>query len=127
MDMDQHLRTLGIGHIAYSLLMIVPAVFVFSILTSIGFLVDDPDAAQILPLVGTLVAALLIILAVPGIIAGIGLLRKKKWGLPVALVAGILNILCVPLGTALGVYSIWIFSKVNEGTPSGDPQPGYTN
>lgn len=35
-------------------------------------------------------------------------------GLSVALVVGILNILCFPFGTALGGYSLWVFTKSNE-------------
>ncbi len=124
MDMDQHLRTLGIGHIIYSLLLIVPAAIVFGVLTSVGILVDDPEAAQILPLVGTFVGAFLIVLAIPGLLAGYGVLKKKSWGLPVALVVGILNILCFPLGTALGIYSIWIFNKMNQ-PPPAEPKFGY--
>ncbi len=124
MDMEQHLKTLGIAHIVYSLLLVIPAVFVFGTLTSVGYLVDDPEAAQILPLVGTFVGAFLLLLAVPGLIAGLGVLYKKKWGLPVALVIGVLNVLCFPVGTALGVYTIWVFTKVNE-KPTPEPKFGY--
>ena len=59
-----------------------------------------------------------------GFVAGLGVLYKKKWGVPVALVVGILNILCFPLGTALGAYSIWIFTKLNEKPPE-EPKFGY--
>ena len=124
MDMDQHLRTLGIGHIVYSLLLLVPAAIVFGVLTSVGYLVDDPEAARVLPLVATFVGVFLLVLSIPGFVAGLGVLYKKKWGVPVALVVGILNILCFPLGTALGAYSIWIFTKLNE-KPPAEPKFGY--
>jgi len=124
MNMEEHLRTLGIGHIAYSLLLVIPAVLVFSILTSVGILVDDPEATQILPLIGTFVGAFLLFLAIPGIIAGVGVLKGKSWGLPLALVVGIFNILCFPVGTALGAYTIWVFTKVNE-KPAAERTYGY--
>lgn len=114
MDLDQHIRALGIAHIIYSCLLLIPAAIVFGVLTTVGVFVDDPDAAQILPVVGTGVGAFLFILAIPGLLAGYGVLSGKSWGLSVALVIGLLNILCFPFGTALGGYSLWVFTKSNE-------------
>ena len=114
MELDQHLRALGIAHIIYSSLLLIPAVIVYFTLTMVGLFAGDPDAAQILPIVGTSVGIFLVVLAIPGFLAGYGVLTNKKWGLPVALVVGLLNILCFPFGTALGGYSFWVFSKSNE-------------
>ena len=124
MNMEEHLRTLGIGHIAYSLLLVIPAVLVFGILTSVGVLVDDPEATRILPLIGTFVGAFLLFLSIPGIIAGVAVLKGKSWGLPLALVVGVFNILCFPVGTALGAYTIWVFMKTNE-KPAAERTYGY--
>lgn len=114
MDIDQHIRALGIAHIIYSCLLLIPAAIVFGVLTTVGVFVDDPEAAQILPIIGTGVGIFLFVLAIPGLLAGYGVLNKRSWGLSVALVIGLLNILCFPFGTALGGYSLWVFSKVNE-------------
>jgi hypothetical protein len=125
MDLEPHLRALGIAHIVYSFLLLVPAAIVFGILTTVGMFADDPHVAQILPLVGTSVAAFLLVLAIPGFIAGYGVLTKKNWGLSVALVVGLLNILCFPFGTALGGYSLWVFTKSNEqARHGGQAHPG---
>jgi len=114
MDLAPHMRTLGIAHIVYSFLLLIPAAIVFGILTTVGIFADNPQAAHYLPLVGTAVGAFLLVLAIPGFFAGYGVLNKTKWGLPVALVVGLLNILCFPFGTALGGYSLWVFTKSNE-------------
>ena len=114
MDLDQHLRALGIAHIIYSCLLLIPAAIVFGVLTTVGIFTGDHEAAQILPLIGTSVGAFLFILAIPGLLAGYGILTKRSWGLPVALVVGLLNILCFPFGTALGGYSLLVFTKSNE-------------
>lgn len=125
MDLDQHVRALGIAHIIYSCLLLIPAAIVFGVLTTVGVLVEDPDASQILPLVGTGVGIFLLILAVPGLLAGYGVLTRRNWGIPVALVVGLLNILCFPFGTALGGYSLWVFSKSNE--MGSDSEPSTVN
>lgn len=122
MDLDQHIRALGIAHIIYSSLLLIPAAIVFGVLTTVGVMVDDPEAAQILPLVGTGVGIFLVVLSIPGFLAGYGVLNKKNWGLPVALVVGLLNILCFPFGTALGGYSLWVFTKSNEQVAAADKQ-----
>ena len=132
MDLDQHLRALGIAHIVYSCLLLIPAAIVFGVLTTVGMFSGDHQAAQILPLIGTSVGAFLFILAIPGLLAGYGVLSKRSWGLPVALVVGLLNILCFPFGTALGGYSLWVFTKSNEQSrtgsqPDSSEQATYTS
>lgn len=114
MDIDQHIRALGIAHIIYSCLLLIPAAIAFAVLTTVGVFIDDPEAAQILPIVGTGIAIFLVVLAIPGLLAGYGVLTKRSWGLSLGLVIGLLNILCFPFGTALGGYSLWVFTKANE-------------
>ena len=127
MDLSQHIRALGIAHIIYSCLLLIPAAIVFGVLTTLGVVVDDPDAAQILPLVGTGVGIFLVALAIPGLVAGYGVLKKASWGIPVALVVGLLNILCFPFGTALGGYSLWVFTKSNEQAAADKQSTTYSS
>ena len=108
---QDHFRTLGIAHIAYAVIMLVPAILVFTVLSGIGILSDDPHATAILTTIGFFIAVFLCVLAVPGIIAGLALLGQKTWGLALALVIGVLNLFCFPFGTALGAYTIWVFVK----------------
>ncbi len=43
-----------------------------------------------------------------GIMVGIGLLRRERWARPLALVVGILMLVKIPFGTALGIYTLWV-------------------
>ena len=43
-----------------------------------------------------------------GLLVGIGLLRRDRWARPLALVVGILMLLKIPFGTALGIYTLWV-------------------
>ena len=45
-----------------------------------------------------------ILFALPGIIGGIGLLKRWAWGRYVCLVVGFFDLFSFPVGTALGVY-----------------------
>ena len=47
------------------------------------------------------------------LVSGIGLLQKKHWARTIALVSGFLSVISVPIGTALGIYTIWVLLSSN--------------
>lgn len=107
-QIGQHIMILGWLHIIGSALFLAIATFVFFLLTGIGVASGDAEAATVLSLVGTSVGAFLSILALPGIAAGIGLLMRKSWGWVLAIVVGILNLINFPIGTIIGIYTLWV-------------------
>jgi hypothetical protein len=109
--MEKHVMVAGALHIGLSLLILLAAGLVFLILGSVGLLSRDPEALLILGTVGTLVSGFLTILAVPGLIAGIGLLKLTSWSRLLALIVSAFNFLNFPLGTALAVYTIWVLTQ----------------
>ena len=40
---------------------------------------------------------------------GWGLLQRESWARPLVLVLGIISLLNIPFGTALGIYTLWVF------------------
>ncbi len=52
--------------------------FVFVLLLGVGVVAQDAEAAMILLVVGTSVAGLLVVLAIPGLAAACGLLARKS-------------------------------------------------
>ncbi len=49
------------------------------------------------------------------IIAGWGLLERQTWARAIAIVAAFLALFHIPLGTALGVYTIWVLLPNESG------------
>jgi hypothetical protein len=49
----------------------------------------------------------MLVLSVPGIIGGIWLLKRRPWARILVLIVGALGLIDFPLGTALGVYTLW--------------------
>ena len=43
-----------------------------------------------------------------GIMAGWGLLERQPWARTLAIVVAFVNLLDMPFGTALGVYTLWV-------------------
>ena len=107
-DMQQHVTILGWLYIIGHGMFVAIGAFLYILLTGVGMAVADPDARLILPLVGMAVGALLILLGLPGLIAGYGLLTVKPWARILALVIAILNLVNVPVGTIIGAYAIWV-------------------
>jgi hypothetical protein len=42
--------------------------------------------------------------------AGVSLLMRKSWGRIFAIVIGILALITIPFGTALGIYTLWVLA-----------------
>ena len=50
----------------------------------------------------------MLVLSLPGIIAGVGLLKFRPWARIVTIVLSALNLMNIPFGTILGVYGLWV-------------------
>ena len=120
MTIDKHVTLLGILHIVMSSFALLAGIVILVIFSGVGMLLTQVDATDamenqvasgILFVFGTLLSGLLLLISVPGIIAGIGLLRRKEWSRILALIIGFLNLLNIPFGTALGIYTIWVLFK----------------
>jgi hypothetical protein len=115
-QIGQHVMILGWLHIAGSVIFLAIAAFLFILLTGIGVATRDTEAVAVLGVVATAVSALLTLLALPGLLAGIGLLMRKNWARVLAIVVGILNLVNIPIGTVIGVYTLWVLLQ-NSATP----------
>lgn len=106
--MRQHVQILGWLFIVYSAVLLLIAAFVFLIVGGAGVLSGDRLAMLITGAVGTAIAVVFLILSLPGLITGFGLLKFRQWARIVAIILAVLNLLHFPLGTALGVYALWV-------------------
>lgn len=109
--MDEHIKILGILYIAFSALGLIAALIVFIAITGGGLISGNDAAITITSIVGTAIAAILVLFSAPGIIGGIGLLKKQSWARVLVLVLGIINLINIPFGTALGIYTIWVLTN----------------
>lgn len=108
MTMTQHIKTLGILWIVYGALGILAAVIIFFLLFGFSYIPDTVEGPIILRAFAMGIGAFIVILSLPEIFAGIGLLGFREWGRILTLVVSFLNLLCFPFGTALSIYSLII-------------------
>ncbi len=107
-SMDKHVTILGACYIALGVLGLLLGAVVVTSLIGAGLLSQDADAMNWLIVIAAVIAGIFVVLAVPSLIAGYGLLKFRPWSRILAIVLGILNLFNIPFGTLLGIYTIVI-------------------
>jgi hypothetical protein len=114
--MRDHVKILGVVNIVCGCLGVLAAMAIAAIFAFGGTMAgvasqNDPDAiiaVGVLGAIGTAVFFLILVLSVPSIVAGWGLLQFKPWARILTIVLSALNLMNVPIGTAIGVYGLWV-------------------
>lgn len=112
--METHVKVIGWLYILLGILGILGAVLLFMLIAGSGLISGDELAIQITTLVAFVIGGFLFLISVPGIIVGIGLLQFRAWARILGIVLGLLNLLALPIGTVLGIYTIW--ALLDQGT-----------
>jgi hypothetical protein len=111
-DLHMHVQIVAWLNIVASSLFLLLGVCGFVFLGGLGIFAaaDSGDAVAfpILGLVGTVGLVFFAVLALPGLLAGYGLLKRKKWGQILGIVDGLLSLLNFPVGTAIGGYTLFV-------------------
>lgn len=108
MSMKDHVSVVAALRIGMSALLLLVAVIVFVSVVGGGLLSGDMEAIRITGVVGTAIGGFLVVLALPGFVAGIGLLKRWNWARILNLVLSVFDLLAFPIGTLIGAYSIWV-------------------
>ncbi len=106
--MDKHISILGALYIAFGIYNLFIGLAGLLVLSGMGFFSGDQNALAIMAVVGYFLLLFFLVIAVPSLMAGVGLLKRKEWARILTLVLGFLSLVNVPLGTALGIYTIWV-------------------
>jgi hypothetical protein len=110
----EHVRLLGILWMAYSALHVVAGVAAIVVAETVfGHFIHihhgpPPEVMIWLRPLIKFAGVLILVKAAAGFFAGWGLLQREEWARTVALVVGFLALLNVPIGTALGIYTLWV-------------------
>jgi hypothetical protein len=110
-EMEKHVSLLAAFYLALSLTGLLTAAIVYAAIVGGGLLSGDEQAIFITSTVGTAVSALVTVLSVPGLFAAYGLFKRRYWGRHLAIVVGAMNVINVPVGTALAVYTFWVLTQ----------------
>jgi len=115
--MDTHKRVLGILYIVTVLFQILLFSFLAAIFSTLfPHLVEKAGEGAwalqwVSSLGGVIAITLIVVFAIPSLIAGVGILNNKQWALVLALILGCFKLFSFPIGTIIGIYTIWVFSE----------------
>jgi hypothetical protein len=119
--MDTHVKVVGALNVvlgAFGLVIAAAMMLIFGGATWLAGAAAGPDAATAVPILGLTGAALstfLLMLSLPALVTGIGLLQRRSWARIAGIVISLLNLFNFPFGTLLGVYGLWVlFAKDTE-------------
>lgn len=140
--MQSHIKVVAVLHIVLASLNLVIGAIVFIFLGGMALLIpmasQEPNAAIASGLIFVFLITFsitMILTSLPGILAGVGLLRHAGWGRILTIILSILYIpFHIPLGTILGIYSLWVMfsddtirlfsdnQQASTATPSHNPE-----
>jgi hypothetical protein len=107
-NISTHVQILGWLFILGNAIVLFMGLFALVVLPAIGLISQDPTAVSVLGTIGVAGATFFTLLALPGLIAGYGLLKQRPWARILALVLAFFELFQFPVGTALGVYAFWV-------------------
>jgi len=105
--MEKHINIVAALQIGLSIFNLLVALLIFTVLKLVVGFVDEPAAGTILSIIADVLAIVFIVISVPGILAGMGLYKRKEWARILTLILSVIEIFSFPFGTAIGIYSIW--------------------
>jgi len=108
---EKHVSILGVLYIAFGILGILLAGICFIAIAGGGLISGDETAMAITATVAIVIAGFLLLLSIPSIVGGVGLMKHQTWARILVLILGVLHLFNLPFGTALGIYTIWVLMK----------------
>jgi len=119
--METHVKVVGVLNIVFAALgLCVAALLSLIFAGSAAVVAADADAdariaIPILGLTGSALVGFLLVWSLPGLIVGIGLLKRRQWARIGGIVVAVLALIVIPFGTVFGVYALWVlFSPDTE-------------
>jgi hypothetical protein len=109
--MEQHVKILAILYIVIGGLGVVAALVVFGIFGGIAGMAHagrNPEAAPFFVLMGGLAMTIVLAISLPSVIAGVGLLNYRPWARVLTIILSVIHLFSIPVGTALGIYGLWV-------------------
>jgi ABC-type Fe3+ transport system permease subunit len=110
-DFQTHVKVLGWLYICSSLLLLAIAGIGFFFMAGLGVATADAAGMRFFAVMALTVGAMMLVLALPGLVAGYGLVTARPWGRIAGLVIGILALIMFPIGTLLGVYALFVLMQ----------------
>ncbi len=106
--MERHINVAASLQTGLGILGFIAGIVIYAVLLFIVKFIGETEAQAIILIVGKVIAGIILFCSLPVIIAGVGLFKKREWGRILTLIISVMHLLNFPVGTAIGVYCIWV-------------------
>jgi len=108
---EDHLKIVTYIRIAFGSLFLLAVVFLLLSCSIPGIVSGDHQAIAILMAYGAALALFPLAMAVPNLVGANGLSKRRRWGRILVLIVCVPELFAFPVGTATGIYTIWILMQ----------------
>jgi hypothetical protein len=119
--MESHKRILAILYIISGALQIIVMLIISSFISIfMPYLAEQAGSEGawvfewLVPFIQIIAFIIISLFSIPSIIGGIGLINNKSWAMILVLILGCFKLFSFPIGTAIGIYTIWVYSENNK-------------
>ena len=116
LESDESLDRIVMHAQVVGVLNIAMAAFYFMSAARIGFNLSTSELSSENREFATAIGGILTVISVPYLLTGIGLLLRIKLAKYAAILTGLLHLFELPIGTPLGLYTLWLF-MFNDTSP----------
>jgi hypothetical protein len=110
--MKKHVTVVGALQIGFSTLFLIGAMVLYFVFNfAKGFVGNDEVATMVLGFLSYILPVFIGVIAALGLVGGIGLLSFQPWARVLVIIIAALGCLNIPIGTLVGVYSIWVLMQ----------------
>ncbi|MFM8738684.1 MAG: hypothetical protein ACKOC0_00610 [Cytophagales bacterium] len=116
--MESHKRVVGILYIVTGVLQFIVMLLVSVLISSLIPFIADNAAENarwvfdwLVPFINIIAAIVIIFFSIPSVVGGAALLQGKSWALTLLLILGCFKLFSFPIGTAIGIYTIWVYAE----------------
>jgi len=128
--MKKHVTVVAALHIGIGILGLIAAMIVYFALNfAKSFVQGEEVPTMVLGFISASLPVLIGFMSTLGLVGGIGLLTLQQWARYLVIVVSALDCLMIPIGTLLGVYSLWVLfqnetirlfePKLQQNNPTG--------
>jgi hypothetical protein len=108
-NLPRHLQILGSLWIVVAVLNLLGAGALFLLSHTPLLVIEVPFLGpNFFPALFGMLTWLVLVKAVACFAAGFGLLEHRAWARPLAIVLAFISLIKIPIGTALGIYTLWV-------------------
>ena len=106
--MEKHVTVVAVLNLVFGAIKMMVGGILFVVIAGGGLISGDPEAMAITSIVGTVLAIFFVLIAIPEIIAGLGLLKYQRWARILTIIIAVLDLIQFPIGTLIGIYELWV-------------------